>query len=643
MRKQILLFLLLVNVSVLEAQMSLAHYFSDGMVLQHGKVNLLYGNAPAGAAVTITYKGKKTVVYANNKEEWRFALPPGKPGKAGEIVFSSGLERIVLNDVLFGDVWVCSGQSNMEFQMSSFRDTYGEEMATAQNNHIRFVIIEKRFDNQEWQSPPIGKSWRSVTPNSIPECSAVAYFFAKKLQQKLKIPIGLIISAWGGTPAQSWMDTTSLKAFPGYYNTYQHHIQPINFAQIAQLKKQADEAFRSIKRSVGPSVTGMAAVAYNDAAWEKSALPGVWEERGHPNLDGIAMYRTRFMLPPGMENKTGELYLPAVDDIDSTYINGVFVGSHNIWNEPRKYTIPANLLKAGENVLSVWVEDGQGGGGMNNEPNGFYLKIGDEKVNLSGPAAFQILAPIKNAAGGANVSAMQNEPGVLYNAMIAPLLKTAIKGAIWYQGESNVPKYDEYRTLFPALIKGWRNKWKQGNFPFLFVQLSSYNPSGVEPALSDWALLREAQAMALQLPNTGMAVTTDVGDEKDIHPKRKKEVGERLAAQAFYRVYGMKKDVYTGPVYASHTIKGKTIEIAFEHTGTGLTAGNNMVQGFAVAGADKKFYPAMAEIMGNRVAVMCADVPAPVYVRYAWGNAPLNANVYNREGFPAAPFRTDKD
>lgn len=643
MRKQILLLLLLATVSASEAQMSLAHYFTDGMVLQHGKVNHLYGSAPAGAAVTITYKGKKTVVFANSKEEWSFALPPGKPGKTSAIVFSSGMERIELNDVLFGDVWVCSGQSNMEFQMSSFRDLYEEELKTAQNNNIRFVIIEKRFDNKEWQSPPIGKSWRSITPNSVPECSAVAYFFAKKLQQKLKIPIGLVISAWGGTPAQSWMDTLSLKPFPEYYKTYNTAIKGINFTQLAELKKKADAAFLEKKNSVAPSVTGMASISYNDAAWEKTTLPGIWESSGYPNLDGIGMYRTKFTLPAGLENREAELFMPSIDDIDSTFINGVFVGTNTVWNEPRRYKIPAGILKTGENLLAIWVEDGQGGGGMSNEPNGYYIKVGDRTFNLSGPAGFNVLAAINNSNTGVNYSAMQNEPGVLYNAMIAPLLKTSIKGAIWYQGESNVPAYKEYRTLFPALIKGWRNKWKQGNFPFLFVQLSSYNPSGTEPLLSDWALLREAQAMALQLPNTGMAVSTDVGDEKDIHPKRKKEVGERLAANAFYWAYGIKTGEYTGPVYQSHKITGNTIEVSFTHTGTGLTAGNNKIAGFSVAGANRKFYPAQAEITGNRIILSATGVQQPEYIRYAWGNSPLEANLYNREGFPAAPFRTDKD
>lgn len=633
--------LLLFSISLF-SQMSLSHYFTDNMVLQHGRINNIYGGAPAGAAVSVLYQNKKTVVRANAKGEWNYRLPAGKPGRAASITFSSGEEKIVLENVLFGDVWVCSGQSNMEFQLNAFHDVYKNELQTANNDNIRFMMVNREFDNREWRSPSIGRSWRSITPQSIPDCSAVAYFFAKKLQQKLKIPIGLVVSAWGGTPAQSWMDTLSLKQFPNYDQTYQQAIKTIDFSKLNRLRREAEAAFRQKRISAAPFNNGIAKVDYDDASWEKTTLPGVWEDKGYPNLDGIAAYRIRFNIPAGYENKEAELHLPAVDDIDSTFINGTFVGSFNVWNQPRVYKVPANTLKPGENILTVWVEDGQGGGGMNSDPNGYYIKTGDRMFNLSGPAKFSVLAPVENVSPGVNYNAMQNQPGVLFNAMIAPLLKNSIKGVIWYQGESNVPQYEEYRTLFPALITNWRRRWMQGNFPFLFVQLSSYNPGGNEPELSDWALLREAQAGALKLPFTGMAVSTDVGDQQDIHPKRKKEVGDRLAEQAFHIIYGFPNKAATGPVYQSAVVQKGSIELSFVNVGSGLIQKDDQLEGFAIAGADKKFYPATASIAGNKVTVSSNNVPAPVYVRYAWANSPLQANLYNREGFPAAPFRTDK-
>jgi sialate O-acetylesterase len=336
------------------------------------------------------------------------------------------------------------------------------------------------------------------------------------------------------------------------------------------------------------------------------------------------------------------LHLPAIDDIDSTYINGVFIGSQRVWNELRTYSVPPGILQVGENVITIWVEDGQGGGGLNEDPGNFYVQMPNRKIELKGESRFKILVPKEQIAKGVNFSAMQNQPAVLFNAMIAPLLNCTVRGVIWYQGESNASNYTEYRKLFPALINCWRQRWQQKELPFLFAQLSSYNPAIKEPEESDWAGLREAQALALQLPATGMAVTIDVGDQTDIHPKRKKEVGDRLAANAFHIVYGFKTDVPAGPLYASHISEGNKIILSFSNTGKGLMQKGDKIEGFVIAGADKKFAPAEAVLRGNTVVVSSTAIPSPVYVRYAWANAPMNANLYNKEGFPAAPFRTDK-
>ncbi len=335
--------------------------------------------------------------------------------------------------------------------------------------------------------------------------------------------------------------------------------------------------------------------------------------------------------------------MPAIDDVDSTWINGKFVGTGRVWNEPRRYEIPASVLKAGTNTIALWILDTGGAGGLFNEPNGLYLQLGEKKISLSGPARFKLLATVKPLSGNVVYSALQNQPSVLFNAMIHPLLKYSIRGAIWYQGESNVDRYVEYRELFPAMLQSWRKNWKQGDFPFLFAQLASFNPGGVEPAISAWAGLREAQSMTLRLPNTGMAVTTDVGDLKDIHPRQKRPVGERLALNAFRLAYGFKSEVYSGPVYASTEKKEGKLLLRFTSTGNGLMIKGDKLEGFAIAGADKKFVPADAVIRGDRVQVSSSLVKDPVYVRYAWANAPLAANLFNNAGLPAVPFRTDKD
>ena len=302
-----------------------------------------------------------------------------------------------------------------------------------------------------------------------------------------------------------------------------------------------------------------------------------------------------------------------------------------------------NVLKPGKNVITIWVEDTGGGGGLNEDPDNFYLQLGNSKTWLKVEARFKILIPKENIAPGINYASMQNQPGVLFNAMIAPILPYNIKGVIWYQGESNVPQHKEYRTLFPSLINGWRKRWKQPELPFLFAQLSSYNPQITEPVLSDWAYLREAQSYELQLPQTGMVVTIDVGDRTDLHPKRKKEVGNRLALNAFKIAYGFKDVINTGPAYLLSKKEGKSIHLLFRNTGSGLMIKGERLLGFSIAGADKNFVAADAVIKGEIVIVSNPAVAEPVYVRYAWSNAPLEANLFNREGLPAAPFRTDKD
>jgi sialate O-acetylesterase len=386
----------------------------------------------------------------------------------------------------------------------------------------------------------------------------------------------------------------------------------------------------------------MTALNYNDAQWEKCTLPGNWENKGYPELDGLVAYRITFNVSPGDETKPATLHLPAIDDIDSTYINGVFLGSQHVWNELRTYTIPSGVLKAGKNVITIWVEDTGGGGGLNEDAANFYTEIGGRKISLSGSALVNVLLRKEQLVKGVNFASLQNQPSLLFNAMIAPLVPTTIRGVIWYQGESNADKYTEYRTLFPSLITNWRKRWGQEELPFLFVQLASFNPDIKEPAESNWAGLREAQAYALQLPKTGMAVTIDVGDQQDIHPKRKKEVGERLAANAFNIVYGFKNEVPAGPMYKSHTITGNTVVINYEYAAKGLWHKGDKLLGFAIAGDNKEFVPANAVIEGNTVVVSAPGIAAPVYVRYAWADAPMEANLYNKEGLPAAPFRTDK-
>lgn len=624
------------------AMLKLPAVIDDNMVLQRNQVNNIWGWTDAGKEVTVSFRNKIYKTISGRSGEWLIKLDPAKAGAAGYIIVSSGRESITLKNILIGELWLCSGQSNMEFAMDGFKQTYPEEIANANDDNIRYITINNTFDNRERPDAAIKVKWSAISRETIEKCSAVGYFFAKKLRERLKVPVGLVVSSWGGTQAQAWVDVNTLNGFPNYKAVYDTSIKKIDFLRLEEIKKKNETLYQERKALSSASFHQMTTVDYDDNGWEKTKLPGIWEENGHNTLDGIGAYRVYFNVPEGMESKEAVLHLPYIDDVDSSFINGKFIGTWRVWNEPRTYKIPAAVLKAGRNVLTIWVEDTGGGGGMNNDAKGFYLEAEGKSISLAGDAMFKVLAPVEDIAAGVNYASLQNQPSVLFNAMIAPLLHLAFKGVIWYQGESNTYAYVEYRKLFPALISNWRQRFSQKEMPFLFVQLSSFNPNITEPEVSEWAGLREAQTYALKLPKTGMAVTIDVGDQKDIHPQRKKEVGDRLAANAFHIVYGIAKEVYTGPMFSTATVTGNTITISYTNTGSGLITKGDKLMGFAVAGADKKFVPAEAIIKENEVMVSAASIKAPLYVRYAWAEAPLNANLYNKEGFPAAPFRTDK-
>lgn len=635
--------LLLFIADDISAQLKLSSIFSDNMVLQQDKPNKVWGWAKPGATVQLSFLGKNYSTKASASGEWMMTIAPNASGKTGDMEITSLLEKQVIHNVIMGEVWICSGQSNMDYTMNEFADAYTVEKKTANDKNIRFVVVRKTFDKKERKDVIIERGWSSIDTGSVRFCSAVAYFYAKKLRERLNRPVGLIISSWWGTPAESWVDKETIAHYPVHKKVFDDKLAKIDFESLDQIKKRNEERYSARVAQARIDLKDYIPAAYDDASWADIMVPKNWEEQGYPDLDGIAVYRIAFDLPADMAGKAAELNMPGIDDIDSSFINGTFVGSMNIWNAHRKYAVPAGSLRAGRNMLTIWVEDGRGGGGLNNEPDQFYLSIGDQKFVLNGKAKFKVLAPMEPLATGVNYADLQNQPTLLFNAMIAPLLSYTIRGAIWYQGESNVDRYKEYRKLFPDLIRCWRNRWNNPELAFFFVQLSSYNPSHIEPEFSPWAFMREAQTYALTLPLTGMAVSTDVGDADDIHPKRKKEVGYRLGANALNIVYGFKDLLPAGPMFISARKETSSLVITYKFSGSGLMSKGDSLKGFMIAGADKKFVKAEARIRGNEVIVSSADIKAPKFVRYAWGNSPMDANLFNKEGLPAVPFRTDKD
>jgi sialate O-acetylesterase len=452
------------------------------------------------------------------------------------------------------------------------------------------------------------------------------------------VPVGLINAALGGSPVQAWISEDALKEFPAYYNEAQQFKDGSLITRIETKDSITRANWYSLLNSRDEGLQqDWKSTSFNDSSWQPFTIPGYWSDKQPVN--GAAWFRKEINVPASMAGQAVHLWLGRIVDADSVYVNGVFVGTTGYQYPPRKYEVPAGLLKEGKNLVAVRVINSAGKGGfVPDKP--YALFTGDQRIDLSGSWKYHM---------GATMDSLPEQTFVrwkatgLFNAMIAPLLNYAIKGAIWYQGESNASKPHDYQSLLTTLIKDWRTRWKQGGFPFLFVQLANFMDPDTTATESDWAELRQQQFNTLSVPRTAMAVAIDLGEWNDIHPLNKKDVGGRLALQAMRLAYNDSKVVASGPLYQSMKIKGDSIILTFTHTGSGLIAtGNKALQHFSIAGKDRKFMKADALIRDSKVIVWSKDIAHPVAVRYAWANNPEGANLYNREGLPASPFETSE-
>ncbi|WP_207532747.1 sialate O-acetylesterase [Desertivirga arenae] len=639
----LLLSALLLNVLYADANVRLPKIFGDGMVLQRNQKIPVWGWADKGEKVTVTFRGQSATVKADNAGKWKVELSPETAG--GPFTLNvKGKNAIALNDVLVGEVWLCSGQSNMEWSVRGSKDAE-KEMREAKNPLIRHFKVPNTTAKDPLDDVR-GGSWVAASAKTVGDFTAVGYFFARELYKELQVPIGLINSSWGGTDIETWISRPALQNSDIFKAMMKTMPASANLEYV--IKERKNQLNKKIIELQGALPKDSAAAAvfrqadYNDSKWPEVKVPGFWEQSVE-NLDGIAWLRTSFNLKAENAGKPAELHLAMIDDSDETYVNGTRVGAvKNGYNTNRVYSVPAGLLKAGKNVISVRVEDTGGGGGIYGSVNDVNIKVDEELIPLEGQWKFQLesLLAVSNTS---SMSDPNSFPTLLYNGMINPLIPYAIKGAIWYQGENNAGRAVQYRDAFPLMINDWRNNWKQGNFPFYFVQLSSWiASSGDSNHGSSWAELREAQTQTLRLPNTGMAVTVDIGETNDIHPKNKQDVGKRLAAVALNQSY-KKGNAFQGPVFDKLQVAGNMAMLSFKETGSGLMAKDKYgyLRGFEVAGADKKFHYAKAFVEGNTVVLSSENVASPVAVRYAWADDAGDANLYNKEGFPAVPFRTD--
>ncbi|MDR1601057.1 MAG: beta galactosidase jelly roll domain-containing protein [Tannerella sp.] len=641
MKRTILLSVLILFGLSLQAAVRLPKLIGDGMVLQRDAKLKIWGWADPNETVRVTFNKKSYAATTGADGNWEVSLPAQKAGGP----YAMRINDITLNDVYVGDVWVCSGQSNMETYISRVLDLYADEVATANNPHIRFIIQPHGYVPEGPQQEITGGEWKAVTPENILPLSAVAYFFAQELYDRYKVPVGLIQAAVGGSAIESWLSEEALQRYPKYVHDIKQQIEQNRAAEAGRTEDRAPAGGEFRRPTAQDEGAGKWHLPDADVAdWKPIDLPGYWADKGLGAVNGVLWFRKTVNVPAELASQEATLRLGNITNSDSAWINGAFVGNTTYQYPPRIYKVPAGVLKAGNNVVSVRVENAYGRGGFV-EDKPFKLIIGKETIELAGKWKYRIgrlnesFPPMP--AGGMSMS-MPTRPVGMYNAMIAPLIKFAVKGALWYQGESNTGREKEYASLFPALVNDWRSKWNNPDMPFLYVQLPNFmTPDSYPPQTSEWASFREVQRQALpMLPNIGMAVTIDVGEWNDIHPLNKKDVGHRLALQARRIAYGEKNIVASGPLYKEVAVRGDSLVVSFTETGSGLATGEPL-RGFAISADGRYFVWANAKVEGNTVVVWNDFVKKPTVVRYAWGNNPVNANLRNREGLPASPFSTE--
>lgn len=620
------------------AQVRLPRLVRDSMVLQRDGVINIWGWASKGETVVIKFAGKSYKTRTGRDGKWKVPMAAMKAGGPFEMEIK-GKNRIVLHDILIGDVWFCSGQSNMVHQLSLHSVYYPDVIPNANNPEIRQFWIPTLTNTQGPEQDLPAGFWKAATTKDIDDFSAVAYFFAKDLFDKYHVPIGIINASVGGTPIEAWISENGFKDFPS--------IVKIIAANKERIKGSSFQHSTSSGKpeSVDKGLSGTTPWYSTDfipKGWRQIGIPGYWEDQGIRNLNGVVWYRKEIEVPASMSGKSAKVYLGRIVDADELYINGKRVGSTSYQYPQRRYTVPAGLLKAGKNLFVIRVTNQSGKGGfVPDKP--YYIFSGEDTIDLKGYWTYkvgEVFVPKKHARRVFPFSA-QNAPTALYNAMVAPEIDYAIKGFIWYQGESNTGNAQEYGQLLPALIADWREKWDLGNIPFLYVQLPGFGDFNYLPTESNWSELRESQRKTLSIPNTAMAVAIDLGEWNDIHPDRKRPVGKRLALAAEKIAYGA-DIVYAGPVAHFSKKEGDKVRISFTSVGGGLIASDGEdLQEFAIAGADKKFVWAHAKIEGNQILLWSEEVKDPKFVRYAWSDNPVDPNLSNKEGLPASPFEME--
>ncbi|MDQ2086975.1 sialate O-acetylesterase [Herbivorax sp. ANBcel31] len=613
----------------------LSPLISDGMVLQRNTPVKIWGSAAANKNLVLDFINKNYKVKSDENGYWEVVLNNLSAGGPYTMMITCENHRKVISDILIGDVWILGGQSNMELPILRTLDLYEGEVKNAKNSNIRHFVVPLSYNFHKPKEDISGGNWTSVNSEDIYEFSAVGYFFAKVIYEKYKVPIGLIRTAVGGTPAEAWLSERTLthrfKRFKASLNRCKNDEYVKSTIETEECR--CDKWYSKMdKKDAG--FNSWFSENYDDSSWDTINLPRSFRGTDLEEIRGSIWFRKEINLNKHFAKEDVKLILGTLVDGDETYVNGVRVGSTGYRYPPRRYSFPAEILKEGKNVITVrLITTNNIGSFIKDMP--YKLVLGEHEIDLTGTWKYCVGARMEELK---EFTFFQYKPTGVYNSIIYPLRKYNIKGALWYQGESNTGYPYDYKEIFRSVIEDWRNTWSSGEFPFLFVQLANYEDPNDS---SMWAYLREQQRRSLEIPNTGMAVSIDIGEYNELHPQNKKAVGERLALWAMNKAY-RENLICSGPIYKYSKKNNDKIQIFFDYVGSGLISKGCKLKEFTISDKDGRFFKADAVIEGDTVVVSSKEIDNPVHVRYAWSNSPEEANLFNREGLPASPFTTEE-
>lgn len=620
------------------SDIKLSSILSDGMVLQRGDKTKITGKAKKNTRICVTFLNEIYNTISDKDGNWSILLKSLKAGGPYDMIIKAE-EKIVIKDILIGDVWLCSGQSNMELPIQRIKEFYEDEILNYSNDNIRQFFSSKNYNFNEPKEILEEGFWRKLSVENSDDFSAVGYFFAKELYEEYKVPIGLISTAVGGTPIEAWMSEKNLENYPRFNEII---AKCKDKEYVAKKQKEDDDRINNWYKELDLKDEGLLK-GYNlesleDNEWQDFIIPGMWRETDLDKFNGSVWFRKEVYLPKELANSKAKLYLGSIIDSDEAYVNGILVGKTEYRYPPRVYEIEEGVLKEGKNIICIRIISNTSiGGCIKDKP--YKLLFENFEINLSGVWKYKIGYRMNSL----NYDRVHFEymPTGLYNEVIHPLKNYNISGVIWYQGESNTGYPDDYEQLFQDLVSEWRKNWSIGDFPFLYVQLANYSDPSEVGVFYNWARLREAQRRSLKISNTGMAVTVDIGEYNDLHPFNKKEVGRRLSLLAKKLYYN--EDInFSSPIYKKMEVKENKILIYFSNVGNGLLNIKGDINNFEISGEDNKFYKASAKIKESYIEAWNMKVKEPKNIRYAWVNSPIDINLYNKDGLPVAPFTSEE-